>query len=641
MKRFFLLLILLPGLINSISFGQTIENLEKIQNELIRNGEIYIRFEVKDLRQIQDFSGIVSIDKIRGNEVFAYSNAEGFKNFLSKKIEYQLLPHPGFNEAPEMKDQIDLSQPQLWNYYPTYSAYESLMAQFQANYPGLCNLDTIATLTSGRKLLVVRISDNVNIEENEPKFLYTSTIHGDETTGYISMLHLIDYLLTNYGTDTRVTNLVNNIEIWICPNANPDGTYHGGNNSVANAIRFNNNNVDLNRNFPDPEDGQHPDGYPWQQETQAFMGFAQENNFCMSANFHGGEEVVNYPWDTWYTLHPDDTWWQFVCHQYADTVHANAPASYLSGFDNGITNGYAWYTITGGRQDYTTYFHHGRECTIEMSYTKNPPASQLLNYWNYNYKSFLNYIGQSLYGIRGIITDSITGLPLKAKVFITGHDADSSHVWTSLPIGNYHRLIAAGNYDITFIASGYMNKTIYGVSVLNNNSSVLNVQLVPLPTMATVSGTITYANIVNSAMTDVTVLLRDGNNNIAGTALTNSSGTYTIANIPPGTYTFDFQTNKPSGGINSSDALEVLKHFVGISSLSGINLLAGNVDNNGIINSIDALLVQKRFVGLLSTFVAGDWAFSRDTIFIPAGTTIHHLRSLCFGDVNASFIPLP
>ena len=46
------------------------------------------------------------------------------------------------------------------------------------------------------------------------------------------MLHLIDYLLTNYGTDTRVTNMINNMVIWINPLANPDGTYHGGNNTV-------------------------------------------------------------------------------------------------------------------------------------------------------------------------------------------------------------------------------------------------------------------------------------------------------------------------------------------------------------------------------------------------------------------------
>lgn len=64
------------------------------------------------------------------------------------------------------------------------------------------------------------------------------------------MLRLIDTLLSSYGTDQRLTNLINNLEIWICPDTNPDGTYYGGNNSVSGARRYNYNGYDLNRNFP-------------------------------------------------------------------------------------------------------------------------------------------------------------------------------------------------------------------------------------------------------------------------------------------------------------------------------------------------------------------------------------------------------
>jgi len=50
--------------------------------------------------------------------------------------------------------------------------------------------------------------------------MYTSSMHGDELTGYVLMLRLIDSLLSTYGTNPRVTNLVNNFEIWINPLAN-------------------------------------------------------------------------------------------------------------------------------------------------------------------------------------------------------------------------------------------------------------------------------------------------------------------------------------------------------------------------------------------------------------------------------------
>ena len=58
------------------------------------------------------------------------------------------------------------------------------------------------------------------------------------------------------------------------------------------------------------------------------------------------------------------------------------------------------------------------------------------------------------------MTDSITEDPLKAKVEITSHDIDSSHVYSNLPIGNYHRYIYQGNYDVTFSKNGYYPKTI-------------------------------------------------------------------------------------------------------------------------------------------------------------------------------------
>jgi len=274
--------------------------------------------------------------------------------------------------------------------------------------------------------------------------------------------------------------MVDNTEIFINPLANPDGTFWGGNNSVYGARRYNANNVDLNRNYPDPEDGPHPDGNPWQEETVAFMAFADSNHFVISANFHGGTEVFNYPWDTWATLAADDFWWQFVGREYVDTAHIYSPSNYFNGYVNGITNGYQWYTIDGGRQDYMNYWHSCREVTLEISDVKLIPASQLLDHWEYNRRSLLNYIDQANYGVQGIVTDTVTGVPLQARIFIPGHDIDNSYVNTKLPSGYYSRLLNQGSYDIKFTASGYFPKTILGVEVTNWETTHLDVQLVPL-----------------------------------------------------------------------------------------------------------------------------------------------------------------
>jgi hypothetical protein len=368
-----------------------------------------------------------------------------------------------------------------WDVYPTYQGYLDMMNQFATTYPNLCTIVNIGTTVQGRQLLFAKLSANVNNEENEPEAMYASSMHGDETTGYVLMLRLINYLLSNYGTDPEATNILNNMEVWICPLSNPDGSYHSGNNSVNGSTRYNANGVDLNRNFPDPADGNHPDGNAWQPETIAMMNFISAHSFTISANFHGGAEVVNYPWDTWSRLHADDSWFINISRAYADTVHAHAVSGYMTDLDNGITNGYAWYRVAGGRQDYCNYWKGDREETIELSHTKLLPAGQLPAHWNYNYRSFLNFIENTLYGIRGLVTDASTSAPLAATITVLGHDIDSSRVFTDPNVGDYHRMIAPGTYSLQFSSPGYISQTVNNVVVINRQITNLNVQLQAVP----------------------------------------------------------------------------------------------------------------------------------------------------------------
>ncbi|MCK4694266.1 MAG: hypothetical protein KAT74_00815, partial [Candidatus Cloacimonetes bacterium] len=257
--------------------------------------ETYFKFSITSRQELDKLSKIISIDNVKNLEVYAYANEKELSEFQKLGYSYTILSHPGTLYIPKMA--FSREEMRDWDYYPTYETYVDIMYQFAIDYPSFCIVENIGYSVEGREILFAKISNNVDIEENEPEFLYTSTMHGDETTGYVLMLHLIDYLLSNYGIDPQVTNLIDEVEVWINPLANPDGTYHGGNNSVWGAIRYNVNGVDLNRNFPDPEDGPHPDGNEWQPETIVMMNLADEHNFVLSANFHSGEEVVNYPWD--------------------------------------------------------------------------------------------------------------------------------------------------------------------------------------------------------------------------------------------------------------------------------------------------------------------------------------------------------
>ena len=458
--------IILIILIPFFGFSQNINNL------FSEKGEIYFSFQYKNKLQLNMISDIVSIDhKTNADLAYAYANKSEFEKFLQLGINYKLIEIKAVDYINNSKNN--------WNYYPTYIQYTEMMQAFADSFPNICKLHHLGTLNSGREILIIQISNNVGVKENEPSFLYTSSMHGNELAGYILSLHLIDHILNGYGNSLQLTELINNIDIWINPLANPDGAYAGGNQDVWSATRSNANSIDLNRNYPDPDDGPHPDGNAYQHETNIFMGLADTVNFTISANMHGGAEVCNYPWDTWSTLTADDNWWKYVSNEYADSCQVNSGSGYFNYLNDGITNGNDWYEIDGGRQDYMNYFKYCREFTLELSDDKIPNPSDLPDLWDANYPSLINYMQQSLYGLRGVVTDSITGNPLKVKVEIQSHDIDSSHIYSNLPIGNYHRHLYQGNYNITFSKNGYYPKTI-NTSVLNKNITINDIQLLPL-----------------------------------------------------------------------------------------------------------------------------------------------------------------
>ncbi|UCG62364.1 MAG: zinc carboxypeptidase [Candidatus Zixiibacteriota bacterium] len=439
--------------------------------------EHYFRFEISDRQELEVITRVVSISNVEGNTVYAYANPGQLRKFEALGYSYTILLHPGSMIVPRMAPTLEALAE--WNYYPSYDQYVAMMYQFESDYPGLCQVYSAGYSVQGREILFARISDNVGVDEEEPEVMYTSTMHGDEAVGYIMMLRLIDSLLTSYGTDPEATTMVNNLDIWINPLANPDGTYITGNSSVAGAIRYNANGVDLNRNFPDPQDGDHPDGNEWQPETVVMMNFAADRNIVLSANFHGGAEVVNYPWDTWPRAHPDDTWYEYISRCYADTVHEYCAPGYMDDLDNGVTNGFDWYEVAGGRQDYMNYWHGGRETTIEVSRTKLVDASTLPIYWEYNRVSLFDYFEKAYYGFRGVVTDQISGEPVAATITVLGHDDDSSQVYSDAVTGNYHRMIYSGTYDIEYSAEDYLPDTVFDLSVTLDGIVTVDVQLMP------------------------------------------------------------------------------------------------------------------------------------------------------------------
>ena len=377
---------------------------------------------------------------------------------------------------------LDLTEAKSFQKYPTYDHYLQMMQDFASDYPAICRLDTFGTSEEGRLLLALKISDNVETKEAEASFFYTSTMHGNETVGFVLLLRLADALLKGYGNDTELTGLVDKLEIWINPLANPDGGYSNDNNmSLQHSFRYNINNVDLNRDFPIPNKGHADDPTGRARETRHMMEFLGLHRFSLSSNIHSGMEVVNYPWDNRPVPHVDSTWYRFVAGEYADEAMAVDP-DYMFGFpEGGIVHGHSWYQAAGTRQDYINYYLGGREVTLELSLQMRLLSDELERHWNLNQRSLINFMSQCTYGIRGTVTDLLSGDPLLARIEVLNHDLDHdrSQVYSSTDHGDFYRLIKDGDYDLLITANGYFDQTIRNVSVMDYQATHLNIQMEP------------------------------------------------------------------------------------------------------------------------------------------------------------------
>lgn len=583
MKKTTLLLVTLLCLAGINAKAQT--SLEKAEQYLDSKKEVYFDFKIEDVSELQEFTDKLSILNYDPSTktVYAWANTQQFNLFLERNLSFNVNAVDNEAYGIVMSNQVNSvnstegSYPLTFplTYYPTYADYEAQMYAFATMHPDICELVDIGGTTEGvgggdKRLLFIKLSDNIATEEAEPKLMYTSSMHGDEITGYPLMLDLIDYFITAYKTpshpdNARITSLINNSEIWINPMANPDGTYYNSasNTSVVNSRRANANNVDLNRNYPDNVAGAHPDGEEYQIETQHFLALAEDNHFVLSANFHGGTEVVNYPFDNTHTDHADSDWFFLVSKEYAVNCQNNSPSGYMDAtYSNyqwpGVTEGADWYQVYGGRQDYMNFYKQCKEVTIELSNTKVIPASQLDDHWDYNREALIEYLIQGTYGFQGFVKDAVSNNPVEATVTLVGHDAVGSHTVSSAPFGDYYRPVKSGTYDILFEAPCYQSFTLTNQTISDYQTLVLSdILLTPLtasaPTGLTTTGT--DSSSTNASWTASTADDFDIRYRVVGASswieVTSVTNPYQISGLDPET-TYEFQVRSYCGSNNTS-----------------------------------------------------------------------------------------
>ncbi|MEE1119045.1 MAG: M14 family zinc carboxypeptidase [Bacteroidales bacterium] len=453
------------------------QDYNKVREILSARGEAKILVKASE-NTLENLSLFTSIDRKIENEYLVYVNQKQFNNFLTLGLDYRLYQEEKNTKSLQVATSIE--QMNQWNCYPSYQVYVDLMQNLAQDFPNICRLDTIGFSTENRLILALKIYNNTT--ENNPKFFYSSTMHGDELTGAVVLMRLADYLLKNHQSNNEIGQLISDMQIYICPIANPDGVYAGGNNNVSNATRYNANYVDLNRNFPNPKYGQHPDGEEHQKETLAFMQYSLQEDFDLSINLHGGAEVCNYPWDTWYESqkqHPDRDWFISLCQEFVSQVREAGGGNYFTDVSySGIINGGDWYRIYGSRQDWQNWYTKARELTLEVSTTKTPSSNLLPQYWNKLKDGLIGLINNSLTGVEGQIKDITNNETItNATIEVLGLDFDSLFTYSNSQ-GYYFRPLLEGNYELKVTAEGY-NDTIMNININNNSTHLQDIYLTP------------------------------------------------------------------------------------------------------------------------------------------------------------------
>jgi len=152
---------------------------------------VAIHIEIGDRSELADLTRLVSIEDVRGHEVLAAATPEQLRGLSEAGYDWRILPPavkaadvtmcpPRWEEDPERP----------WSCYPSYDQYTTLMHRYASDHPTLCRIVDLGTSNNTvrpHRLWAVVISDNPDTDEAEPEVLLTSTMHGDETTGYVLM----------------------------------------------------------------------------------------------------------------------------------------------------------------------------------------------------------------------------------------------------------------------------------------------------------------------------------------------------------------------------------------------------------------------------------------------------------------------
>lgn len=368
-------------------FSQQVENYKQVEIQLNQRGDILI---LNDL-------GIAIDEAIytKENSVIAYISDSEFELLKKSNFVYRVLIdnwYNHYNSLPKLSNiekenfiseskskygVSGLGYGSMGGFY-TYAEVNAQLDSMKTRFPNLITAKvSIGTSVQSRNLHMVKISDNPDVDENEPEVLYTGLHHAREPQGMTCDLYFMWYLLENYNTNPSVKYLVDNRELYFVPVVNPDGYEynHQTNPSGGGMWRKNRSlnsgyyGVDLNRNYgpyaywnapnggsstnPSDDTYRGPSAFS-ELEIQAIKNFVATRYFKCALNYHTYSNLLIYP----YGALSRETKDSLIFREFARDMVA------FNGYEYGTDMQTVGYSTRGNSDDFMydgdTVANHGR-----------------------------------------------------------------------------------------------------------------------------------------------------------------------------------------------------------------------------------------------------------------------------------------
>ena len=239
--------------------------------------------------------------------------------------------------------------------YFTYQEMTDLLHELEDDYPDILKLESLGYTYEGRSIWMVKLSDNVEEDEDEPGVLLMGAHHGDEKPSFEAVLFFIQHMVHNYSkvntdddgdgqinedpidgvdndedgltdedpSEDRVREVINNTQIFCIPMVNPDGVEANTRQNRApnygpygQSDEITSYGVDLNRNYgfrwflpylfkenyyfnwlTDDSSGVYRGERPFcEAESQSVKNFVETKDISISLSYHDYGEWMIFPW---------------------------------------------------------------------------------------------------------------------------------------------------------------------------------------------------------------------------------------------------------------------------------------------------------------------------------------------------------